>query len=715
MKLKLVMITAISVFSLTAALLWLMDEKISEERQMALESGLRGPVNALSQALQADLRGLRRALPAGTALSRERQDWKSFRPFFALAQVRFDQNRPQILQFAADPRGVAESWGVDGASSLISGWPAQPAPENGSALFLQQDPKTKRRIFSVVLRDGERTWVAWAGTEFLQGILDLQKGPKGTLAILNSRGEILAHSTAEYAGTVAADGSIYQRMISDAGVRADKNFESSSKEVVFGSFEKVTSAGFTVMAFRPIAEMRAERRATLIYGALAGLGLFFLAASAIWSIASRWESKTEYSVKAAAQRAATATPMKSDAVVAALAAAPVSTKEKNEASMRVAAVLGHELRGPLASILGFCQMILSSSQDKQVTEPVDSILRETRAARDVVDKILAFSGETASEKKSARVETALAKVLKDYDQRFHQRHVKVIKEFRETAPLSLSLPGIESVLKHLLNNAIEAMDRMPKKEITLKLTEDVDSVQLIIRDNGEGMDDTQRMKIMEPFFTTRNTSLHMGLGLPAAAGILKEHGAQLKIESARGKGTTVTVIFPKPSKTVEINGQPVKLQTEQKVNIPKSVPASSKDKPSLRTLKIPASGEKTVDFSDLDVSGPKSSPADVDIEDLLSMPEEPARPENKPETKPSGKPVAKNAPLEFHTVINAPAAPQAAAQTNDDKTVVLPLTADAGPIVEGEKVTAPKFAPPKRSEKLDSVNVEVRRPGARLE
>src|SRR5262249_47594935 len=100
-------------------------------------------------------------------------------------------------------------------------------------------------------------------------------------------------------------------------------------------------------------------------------------------------------------------------------------KERQEASLRIAAALGHELRGPLASILGFGQMILSSSKETSVTEPTELILRETRSVRDVLDKLLAFAGEKTEEKKPAKIETTLAQVLKDFEAKFNQRFIRL--------------------------------------------------------------------------------------------------------------------------------------------------------------------------------------------------------------------------------------------------------------------------------------------------
>lgn len=63
-----------------------------------------------------------------------------------------------------------------------------------------------------------------------------------------------------------------------------------------------------------------------------------------------------------------------------------------------------------------------------------------------------------------------------------------------------------------------------------------------IVDNGTGMDEETRQHIFEPFFSTK--FLGRGLGMSAASGIIKNHGGDITVQSAPGKGTTVTVYLP---------------------------------------------------------------------------------------------------------------------------------------------------------------------------
>ena len=67
---------------------------------------------------------------------------------------------------------------------------------------------------------------------------------------------------------------------------------------------------------------------------------------------------------------------------------------------------------------------------------------------------------------------------------------------------------------------------------------------LTVSDNGYGIDAKNIDKIFEPYFTTKEQGKGTGLGLSVVYGIVKEHGGDIKVESAIGKGTTFRVYLP---------------------------------------------------------------------------------------------------------------------------------------------------------------------------
>lgn len=95
-------------------------------------------------------------------------------------------------------------------------------------------------------------------------------------------------------------------------------------------------------------------------------------------------------------------------------------------------------------------------------------------------------------------------------------------------------------LLDLLQNSAEAGANLV--DVLIDENPESDILRLVIADDGRGMDDETRRRVLDPFFTTRKTR-HVGLGLPLLEAAARRCNGGLEIESALGAGTTVTAIF----------------------------------------------------------------------------------------------------------------------------------------------------------------------------
>ena len=72
-----------------------------------------------------------------------------------------------------------------------------------------------------------------------------------------------------------------------------------------------------------------------------------------------------------------------------------------------------------------------------------------------------------------------------------------------------------------------------------------DKIEIIVKDNGNGIPQNIIDKIFQPFFTTKPTGQGTGLGLSLAYDIItKEHSGTIKVESKEGEGTVFTISLP---------------------------------------------------------------------------------------------------------------------------------------------------------------------------
>ena len=84
-----------------------------------------------------------------------------------------------------------------------------------------------------------------------------------------------------------------------------------------------------------------------------------------------------------------------------------------------------------------------------------------------------------------------------------------------------------------------------KPEVSVATAMESGHVIIRVKDNGVGIPDAIKEKIMQPFFTTKPTGEGTGLGLPLVRSFVALHGGDVSIKSALGMGTTVSVWFPR--------------------------------------------------------------------------------------------------------------------------------------------------------------------------
>jgi len=123
-------------------------------------------------------------------------------------------------------------------------------------------------------------------------------------------------------------------------------------------------------------------------------------------------------------------------------------------------------------------------------------------------------------------------------------------------PLVNVMPqDISRVLLNLINNAFYAVNEKRIKHlqngheaykpmVSVKTENLNSSIQITVSDNGEGISESVKSKIFQPFFTTKPTGQGTGLGLSLSYDIVKAHGGEVIVKSSEGKGTEFIIHLP---------------------------------------------------------------------------------------------------------------------------------------------------------------------------
>lgn len=742
MKEKLIGVLVAVAALFIGAVLWRTDSFVYGDRMSWVEAQTRTQVGAMNQSLGAELKSLQRVVASfsSDSFQKERMNWVSLAPYYAAASFMVSGNKldPQVVLVKENSK--AASWDREFVRSVLADLEGK-TPEMRFYIKPFQDTKKGKHVALIFLEAG-RAYALMGSGELFQSLIDAQKGSLNSFSIVTTKGLAVGHSTSEYMGTLMRDDLVFKDA-QKSGASHGSNTYSRKAGELYGMYELVPRSNLLILSSAPLKDTMKGRSGLWWQFLLLGAGLILVALAAILWVVAPAEKQIEdlsQALEALQSKTSTAVPTPSSTATIQTSTAKVVLpdleqvhKEKVEASMRVASALAHEMRGPLASILGYSQMILANNPEADIVQSTDSILRETRAARSVLDKLLGYAGEEIQEKNLIKLEGPLVKALKEMEPLLIDKGVKVIRHIQETASLELHVDAIIRALKNILQNSVEAMERMENKEIVVELFEDTDGVHLNIRDSGEGIESHNAEKIFDPFFTTRSFQHHMGLGLSVAFGILKEHSADIKVESQRGQGTKVSILFKREIKIATVLKAPMEAK-------PMIIEEPANHHP--ETINVPTVEEIVEPAVAASVEpAVAASPLDVNIDAMLDFPEhiEPAIAEtdlvdadkitqsdeqSNHDVPSEATPMAAIVESELGSIDdfldnkNQPVTTQSASSEDAAQDLGQVTTEELETMTDG-RVSVGFVVPPhqvvsQKASKLDSYRVEIRRPGKRI-
>ncbi len=222
--------------------------------------------------------------------------------------------------------------------------------------------------------------------------------------------------------------------------------------------------------------------------------------------------------------------------------------------------IAHDFNNILSSILGYTQLTLEDLEGDSVqAQNLREILKLGDRAKNIIAQILTFNVNSLLKKEKVDIGLIV---------------IEVIKMLEVTIPASVKirynqpkLPcyvyadagEMHQLIMNLCKNAILAIDsvsgtvwiRLSEVECAIKTAERLNSkeneqyIQIIVSDNGCGMNEEVKKRIFEPFFTKRGSNGGTGLGLSLVQAIVHKMEGSIKVHSEIGKGSTFTILLPK--------------------------------------------------------------------------------------------------------------------------------------------------------------------------
>lgn len=202
--------------------------------------------------------------------------------------------------------------------------------------------------------------------------------------------------------------------------------------------------------------------------------------------------------------------------------------DKLSALGRTAAGMAHEIKNPLAAIKGMTQAINLHPNDQEIMNDFKKVvLREIDRLTALIDNLTRLGRSPKLQFSQVNISELIENSLKLFASRCRSQNIDLINNLGPMPEINADPDQLTQVFTNLILNAIQAMPNGGKITLTGGVVED--KIALEVSDTGQGIPEDKLKDIFEPFFSTKEEGL--GLGLAITYKIIKDHGGNIEVES----------------------------------------------------------------------------------------------------------------------------------------------------------------------------------------
>lgn len=238
---------------------------------------------------------------------------------------------------------------------------------------------------------------------------------------------------------------------------------------------------------------------------------------------------------------------------AVVAIADIDTRKRAEEALirseklavvgRLAASISHEINNPLEAVTNLLYLIQINTRNKITARYSKAAQDELARVSHIVTHTLRFNRQTSVEMRE-KVSDLLESAVTIYEMRLKSAGIEVQRDYRDSFPIQCFGSELRQVFANLVGNSFDATRgggilRVRTRDQVNWRTGEI-GVRVTIADTGQGMSQTTRKRLFEPFYTTKGDS-GTGLGLWISREILNKHRAVMRLKSRQAPPPTGTV------------------------------------------------------------------------------------------------------------------------------------------------------------------------------
>jgi len=223
----------------------------------------------------------------------------------------------------------------------------------------------------------------------------------------------------------------------------------------------------------------------------------------------------------------------------------------------MSAGIAHELNQPLNAIkMGsdFLGMMVEQQREippRDLHQVVAEMSTQVDRAAEIINTLRSFGRKAELVMERVDINKPIQAVFSLVGRQFELENIRMELDLGQGIPAIMAHDNrLQQVFFNLATNARDAISekkgRLPGRpagKILIRTCQEGEHVVAEVEDDGIGISDTVRDKIFEPFFSTKESSIDMGLGLAITYGIVKDYGGEIQLTSQEGQGTTFKLSF----------------------------------------------------------------------------------------------------------------------------------------------------------------------------
>ena len=208
--------------------------------------------------------------------------------------------------------------------------------------------------------------------------------------------------------------------------------------------------------------------------------------------------------------------------------------------------IAHEINNPLASVIGFAQMLSYEELPESVREDVKTIEESAQRVSDIMNNLLAFARQHKLERKYVNINDTITTALEMREGPRQGSDITVNAKLDPALPSTMADADLlQQAFLNLIINAETEME-LAHGRGTLEVRTGLinDRIQVAFVDDGPGIPEANLVHLFDPFFSTRGVGQGRGLGLSVCYGIITDHNGRIEVKSQPGKGSVFNVELP---------------------------------------------------------------------------------------------------------------------------------------------------------------------------